>query len=78
VLFADRDSDQGTHFSFRCALESFDSIAHQQMPSSETELSRLVCSRADISRLTYVSEQESACPTTTADDVPENHKVGGT
>ncbi|XP_073926486.1 centrosomal protein of 192 kDa isoform X6 [Castor canadensis] len=63
----------GTSLS-RCALESFDSIAHQQMPSSETELSRLVCSRADISRLTYVSEQESTCPTTTADDVPENHK----
>nr|XP_026257758.1 centrosomal protein of 192 kDa [Urocitellus parryii] len=57
-----------------CALESLDSAACHQKSSSESELSHLVCSHTDMSRLTYVSEQESACPPTTADSGPEDCK----
>jgi len=49
-----------------CALESFGSAAHQK-PPCESESSQLVCPQASVSRLTYVSEQESSCPTTASD-----------
>ncbi|VTJ71487.1 Hypothetical predicted protein, partial [Marmota monax] len=63
----------GTSLS-RCVLESLDSAACHQKSSSESELSQLVCSHTDMSRLTYVSEQESACPPTTAGSGPEDCK----
>ncbi|XP_028630112.1 centrosomal protein of 192 kDa isoform X2 [Grammomys surdaster] len=50
-----------------CVLESFDSAYHQR-PHLESELSQLACSHADMSRLTYVSEQENTLPVT------EDHK----
>ncbi|XP_042539598.1 centrosomal protein of 192 kDa isoform X1 [Dipodomys spectabilis] len=64
----------GTSLS-RCASECLASIAHHQKLSSESELSQSVCSHTDdMSRLTYMSEQESTCPATTADSCPEDHK----
>ncbi|XP_058412722.1 centrosomal protein of 192 kDa isoform X5 [Diceros bicornis minor] len=57
-----------------CALESFGSAAHHQKPPCESELSQLMCPQAGVSRLTYVSEQESACPTTASDHGLEDHK----
>ena len=36
----------------------------------------MVCPQASVSRLTYVSEQESSCPTTASDPGLEGHKVG--
>ncbi|XP_048219052.1 centrosomal protein of 192 kDa isoform X2 [Perognathus longimembris pacificus] len=64
----------GTSLS-RCALECLASIVRHEKFSSESELSRLACSHtADMSRLTYVSEQESTCPATTADSCPDDHK----
>ncbi|KAM4841247.1 centrosomal protein of 192 kDa isoform 1-T2 [Thomomys bottae] len=64
----------GTSFS-GYALECLASIAHHQKLNSESELSRLACSHTDeMSRLTYVSEQESTCPATIADSCPEDHK----
>uniref|UniRef100_A0A8D2JLW5 Centrosomal protein 192 n=1 Tax=Sciurus vulgaris TaxID=55149 RepID=A0A8D2JLW5_SCIVU len=56
-----------------CALESLDSTACHQKSPSESELSRLMCSHTDMSRLTYVSEQ-STCPPTTADSGREDCK----
>ncbi|XP_016052781.1 PREDICTED: centrosomal protein of 192 kDa isoform X2 [Miniopterus natalensis] len=63
----------GTSLS-ECALESFGSAAHHQKPPSESELSQLMCPQASVSRLTYVSEQESTCPTTTSDHGLEDRK----
>ncbi|XP_017655973.1 centrosomal protein of 192 kDa isoform X2 [Nannospalax galili] len=56
-----------------CALESLDSV-HQQNPPSESGLSHLASSHADMSRLTYLSERESTLPVTAADRSPEDHK----
>ncbi|CAH7032878.1 Cep192 [Phodopus roborovskii] len=56
-----------------CALESPD-LAHHHKRHSECELSELVCSRADMSRLTYVSEQENSFPVPAADESSEHHK----
>ncbi|XP_048077553.1 centrosomal protein of 192 kDa isoform X1 [Ursus arctos] len=56
-----------------CALESSGSAAHQK-PPCESESSQLVCPQASVSRLTYVSEQESSCPTTASDLGPEGRK----
>uniref|UniRef100_G1MHB9 Centrosomal protein 192 n=1 Tax=Ailuropoda melanoleuca TaxID=9646 RepID=G1MHB9_AILME len=56
-----------------CALESFGSAAHQK-PPCESESSQLVCPQASVSRLTYVSEQESSCPATASDLGPEGRK----
>ncbi|XP_076768637.1 centrosomal protein of 192 kDa isoform X2 [Arvicanthis niloticus] len=50
-----------------CVLESLDSAYHGR-PHLESELSQLACSHADMSRLTYVSEQENTFPVT------EDHK----
>lgn len=63
--------------SFRCAVESLD-LAHHQNRHSECELSELACSHADMSRLTYVSEQENTFPVPAADESSEDHKVGAT
>ncbi|XP_045430678.1 centrosomal protein of 192 kDa isoform X2 [Pipistrellus kuhlii] len=57
-----------------CASESFGSAAHHQKPRCESELSRLMCPEASLSRLTYVSEQESTCPTTASDHGLEDCK----
>nr|XP_055179516.1 centrosomal protein of 192 kDa isoform X7 [Nyctereutes procyonoides] len=56
-----------------CALESFGSAAPQK-PPCESESSPLVCPQASVSRLTYVSEQESTCPTTASDHGLEDRK----
>ncbi|XP_072590946.1 centrosomal protein of 192 kDa isoform X9 [Vulpes vulpes] len=56
-----------------CALESFGSAAPQK-PPCESESSPLVCPPASVSRLTYVSEQESTCPTTASDHGLEDRK----
>ncbi|XP_077755998.1 centrosomal protein of 192 kDa isoform X8 [Canis aureus] len=56
-----------------CALESFGSAAPQK-PPCESESSALVCPQASVSRLTYVSEQESTCPTTASDHGLEDRK----
>lgn len=63
--------------SFRCALESLD-LAHHQKHHSECELSELSCSHDDMSRLTYVSEQENTFPVPAAAESSEDHKVGAT
>ncbi|XP_057644455.1 centrosomal protein of 192 kDa isoform X1 [Chionomys nivalis] len=55
------------------ALESLN-LAHHQKPHSECELSELACSHADMSRLTYVSEQENTYPITAAAESLEDHK----
>lgn len=70
------DSSDHEVFSFRCAVESVGSAAHHQTPACESELSQLMCPQASVSRLTYVSEQESTCPTMTSDHGLEDHKVG--
>ncbi|XP_023379733.1 centrosomal protein of 192 kDa isoform X3 [Pteropus vampyrus] len=57
-----------------CALETFGSAAHHQKSPSESGLSQLMCPQAGLSRLTYVSEQGSTCPTTALDYGPEDHK----
>ncbi|KAK1337628.1 hypothetical protein QTO34_002261 [Cnephaeus nilssonii] len=49
------------------ASESFGSAAHHQKPPCESESSQLMCPEASVSRLTYVSEQESTCPTMASD-----------
>lgn len=46
----------------RCALESFGSAAHPQKRPCERELSQLTYPEASVSRLTYVSQQESISP----------------
>ncbi|XP_045880017.1 centrosomal protein of 192 kDa isoform X3 [Meles meles] len=56
-----------------CALESFDSAAHPK-PTSEGESSQMVCPQVSVSRLTYVSEQDSSCPTAASDPGLEGHK----
>lgn len=56
-----------------CVLESLDSAYHQR-PRLESELSRLACSHTDMSRLTYVSEQEYTFPVTAAAESSEVHK----
>ncbi|KAL1773624.1 centrosomal protein of 192 kDa isoform X1 [Sigmodon hispidus] len=56
-----------------CALESPD-LAHPQKPHSEREVSELASSYADMSRLTYVSEQENPFSVTAADESSEDHK----
>ncbi|XP_040597591.1 centrosomal protein of 192 kDa isoform X3 [Mesocricetus auratus] len=56
-----------------CAVESLD-LAHHQNRHSECELSELACSHADMSRLTYVSEQENTFPVPAADESSEDHK----
>ncbi|XP_043415358.1 centrosomal protein of 192 kDa isoform X1 [Prionailurus bengalensis] len=56
-----------------CASESSGSAAHQKLPC-ESELSQLVCPQASVSRLTYVSEQESTCPTLASDHCLEDCK----
>ncbi|CAK6447819.1 unnamed protein product [Pipistrellus nathusii] len=63
----------GTSLSGR-ASESFGSAAHHQKPPCESELSRLMCPEASMSRLTYVSEQESTCPTMASDHGLEDYK----
>ncbi|XP_050013804.1 centrosomal protein of 192 kDa isoform X3 [Alexandromys fortis] len=55
------------------ALESLNLAPHQK-PHSECELSELACSRADMSRLTYVSEQENTYPITAGAESLEDHK----
>ncbi|XP_070320635.1 centrosomal protein of 192 kDa isoform X5 [Odocoileus virginianus] len=45
-----------------CALESFGSAAHPQKHPCERESSQVTCPEASVSRLTYVSEQESISP----------------
>ncbi|EPQ08212.1 Centrosomal protein of 192 kDa [Myotis brandtii] len=57
-----------------CASESFGSAAHHQKPPCESELSQLMCPQASVSRLTYVSEQESTCPTMASDHGLEDCK----
>ncbi|KAM8784129.1 centrosomal protein of 192 kDa [Rhynchonycteris naso] len=57
-----------------CALEPFGLAAHQK-PPCESELSQLICPQASVSRLTYVSEQESTCPTLASDHGLEGHKT---
>ncbi|KAF0874655.1 CE192 protein, partial [Crocuta crocuta] len=57
-----------------CASESSGSAAHQK-PSCESELSQLVCPQASVSRLTYMSEQESTCPTLASDHGLEDRKT---
>uniref|UniRef100_A0A452TP60 Centrosomal protein 192 n=1 Tax=Ursus maritimus TaxID=29073 RepID=A0A452TP60_URSMA len=52
----------------------FSSLAAHQKPPCESESSQLVCPQASVSRLTYVSEQESSCPTTASDLGPEGRK----
>ncbi|XP_029777150.1 centrosomal protein of 192 kDa isoform X4 [Suricata suricatta] len=56
-----------------CASESSGSAADQK-PPCESELSQLVCPQASVSRLTYVSEQESTCPTPASDHGLEDRK----
>ncbi|XP_058548777.1 centrosomal protein of 192 kDa isoform X1 [Neofelis nebulosa] len=56
-----------------CASESSGSAAHQKLPC-ESELSQLVCPQASVSRLTYVSEQESTRPTLASDHCLEDCK----
>ncbi|XP_032731711.1 centrosomal protein of 192 kDa isoform X4 [Lontra canadensis] len=56
-----------------CVLGSFDSAAHPK-PPSEGESSQMVCPQASVSRLTYVSEQDSPCPTAASDPGLEGHK----
>ncbi|XP_066102895.1 centrosomal protein of 192 kDa isoform X2 [Saccopteryx bilineata] len=58
-----------------CALEPFGPAAHHQKPPGESELSQLICPQASLSRLTYVSEQESTCPTMASDHGLEGHKT---
>ncbi|XP_076992167.1 centrosomal protein of 192 kDa isoform X2 [Tamandua tetradactyla] len=53
-----------------CALES---ASHQKSPC-ESALSQLVCARASVSRLTYVSQNESTCPTMASDCGLEDFK----
>ncbi|XP_006763354.1 PREDICTED: centrosomal protein of 192 kDa [Myotis davidii] len=55
------------------ASESFGS-AHHQTPPCESELSQLMCPQASVSRLTYVSEHESTCPTMASDHGLEDCK----
>ncbi|XP_059562690.1 centrosomal protein of 192 kDa isoform X4 [Myotis daubentonii] len=57
-----------------CASESFGSAAHHQKPPCESELSQLMCPQASVSRLTYVSEQESTCLTMASDHGLEDCK----
>ncbi|XP_035865245.1 centrosomal protein of 192 kDa isoform X2 [Phyllostomus discolor] len=57
-----------------CALEFFDSAVHHQKSPCKNELSQLMCPQASVSRLTYMSEQESTCPTTASDHVLEDCK----
>ncbi|XP_062933366.1 centrosomal protein of 192 kDa isoform X4 [Cynocephalus volans] len=57
-----------------CAVESFGSTTHHQKPPCESELSQLTYTHASVSRLTYVSEQESTYPTTATGYDPEDHK----
>ncbi|MBZ3869256.1 Centrosomal protein of 192 kDa [Sciurus carolinensis] len=65
-------SDRHVTFEKHCRVSSTNVACHQKSPS-ESELSRLVCSHTDMSRLTYVSEQ-STCPPTTADSGREDCK----
>ncbi|KAM5222019.1 centrosomal protein of 192 kDa [Ctenodactylus gundi] len=60
------------------ALESLDVAACPPQPRSENEWSGPVCSAAERSRLTYVSEQESPCSTTTSGNDLEDRKIGVT
>ncbi|KAF6302751.1 centrosomal protein 192 [Rhinolophus ferrumequinum] len=57
-----------------CASESSGSAAHPQKLPCESGLSQLMCPQASVSRLTYVSEQESTCSTTASDPGPEDRK----
>ncbi|XP_024435919.2 centrosomal protein of 192 kDa isoform X2 [Desmodus rotundus] len=57
-----------------CALEFFGSSAHHQKSPCKNELSQLMSPQASVSRLTYMSEQESTCPTTASDHVLEDCK----
>ncbi|KAM5304920.1 centrosomal protein of 192 kDa isoform 3-T3 [Glossophaga mutica] len=57
-----------------CALEFFGSAAHHQKTPWKNESSQLMCPQASVSRLTYMSEQESTCPTTASDHVLEDCK----
>ncbi|MEJ1280118.1 hypothetical protein NN561_011058 [Cricetulus griseus] len=50
------------------------SVAHHQKHHSECELSELSCSHDDMSRLTYVSEQENTFPVPAAAESSEDHK----
>uniref|UniRef100_A0A8C6DSG3 Centrosomal protein 192 n=1 Tax=Moschus moschiferus TaxID=68415 RepID=A0A8C6DSG3_MOSMO len=47
-----------------CALKSFGSAAHPQKHPCEKKSSQLTCPEASVSRLTYVSEQESISSST--------------
>ncbi|KAG8505180.1 Centrosomal protein of 192 kDa [Galemys pyrenaicus] len=57
-----------------CALESFDSAAHHQKPPCESALCQSACAQDTMSRLTYVSEHDSICPTTDSDHDLEDRK----
>ncbi|XP_026944430.1 centrosomal protein of 192 kDa isoform X1 [Sagmatias obliquidens] len=57
-----------------CALESFSSAAHLQKHPCERESSQLTSPQASISRLTYMSEQESTCPATASDRGLKDHQ----
>ncbi|KAM6148391.1 centrosomal protein of 192 kDa [Erethizon dorsatum] len=58
------------------ASESLDLAACPQKCPAASELSRLACSHADMSRLTYVSEQESTCPASATDDARKSALTG--
>ncbi|XP_037364779.1 centrosomal protein of 192 kDa isoform X3 [Talpa occidentalis] len=57
-----------------CALESFDSAFHHQKPPCESALCQSACPQDTMSRLTYVSEHDSICPTTGSDHDLEDRK----
>ncbi|KAM6217479.1 centrosomal protein of 192 kDa [Rhynchocyon petersi] len=57
-----------------CALECLGSTAHHQKTLCESALSELASSHASVSRLTYLSEQESSCPLSSTDYGHEDHK----
>ncbi|XP_070634643.1 centrosomal protein of 192 kDa isoform X5 [Bos indicus] len=57
-----------------CALESFGSAAQPQKGPCERELSQLTCPEASVSRLTYVSEQESISPSMASRRVLDDRK----
>ncbi|XP_014437849.1 centrosomal protein of 192 kDa isoform X2 [Tupaia chinensis] len=59
-----------------CASEPLGSTADPKKPPYDSESSQLAHSRASLSRLTYVSEQESTYPATATDYDPEDRKSG--
>ncbi|XP_004684025.1 PREDICTED: centrosomal protein of 192 kDa [Condylura cristata] len=57
-----------------CALESFDSASHHQKPFCKSALCQSACPQDTMSRLTYISEHDSICPTTGSDHGLEDGK----